>query len=76
MARHARDVGMIELALRRFRVLESHFENHQEFWQEMFDFAHKQGQIKFLLRAARKLHELNPRSPQHANNYAAVMLAL
>lgn len=76
MARHARDVGLIDLALRRFRVLESHFENHQEFWQEMFDFAHEQGQIKFLLRAARKLNELNPRSPQHANNYAAVLLAL
>ena len=76
MARHARNVGMVERALRRFLILEPHFEDHQGFWQELFEFAHEQGQTKFLLRAARKLHELSPRSPQHANNYAAVMLAL
>ncbi|MBT5926046.1 MAG: hypothetical protein HOH33_05460, partial [Verrucomicrobia bacterium] len=76
MARHARDVGLVELALRRFRLLESHFEHQQVFWQELFDFAHHQGQIQYLLRAARRLYELEPRSPQHANNYAAVMLAL
>lgn len=76
MARHARDEGMNELALRRFRILESHFENHLPYWQELFEFAHDQGQIKYLFQAARKLYELYPRSPRHANNYAAVMLAL
>ena len=76
MARHARDVGLVDLALRRFRILEAHFENHEAFWRELFEFAHHQGQIQFLLRAAQKLHALAPRSPMHANNYAAVMLAL
>ncbi len=76
MTRHMRDVGLADLALRRFKSLEPHFQDHPEFWQELFEFAHQEGQIQYLLRAARRLHELDSRSPQHANNHAAVLLAL
>ena len=76
MARHARDAGMLERALRRFRILEPYFQDHQFFWQELFDFAYQEGQTTLLLQAARRLQELSPRSPKHANNYAAVILAL
>ncbi|MDC0300260.1 hypothetical protein OAM00_05720 [Verrucomicrobia bacterium] len=76
MARHARDAGMLERALRRFRILELYFKGHQFFWQELFNFAYQEGQTILLQQAARSLQELSPRSPKHANNYAAVILAL
>ena len=76
MTRHARDAEMLERALRRFRILEPYFKGHQFFWQELFNFAYQEGQTILLQQAARSLQELSPRSPKHANNYAAVILAL
>ena len=75
-ARMLRHEGMSDIALRRYRALETSHEHDASFWKEVLEFGRELKLERYQLDACQKLHALEPQSKEYALNYASLLLAM